>query len=55
MKETNKNKYDMLITPFEGEPYEVTLDTDDIYWSMKQYTRNRAPLTFKILKKHGSS
>lgn len=50
-----KNKYDILITPFDGEPYETSIVTDDIYWSMKQYARNRHPLTFKILKEHGST
>ena len=45
-----KNKYDILITPLDGEPYETSIVTDDIYWSMKQYARNRKPFTYEIVE-----
>jgi len=31
-----------------GDTYEEWISTDDIYWSMKQYQRNRKPLEWKI-------
>ena len=31
-----------------GDTYEEWISTDDIYWSMKQYQRNRKPLEWKV-------
>ena len=31
-----------------GDTYEEWITTDDIFWSMKQYQRNRKPLEWKI-------
>ena len=45
-----KTSYKILITPAEGQPYTITLKTDNIEWSMQQYARNRAPFTFEIIE-----
>mgnify|MGYP000123441822 CR=1 FL=1 len=45
-----KTKYKILITPVDDKPYTITLDTDNIEWSMKQYSRNREPFTYEILE-----
>ena len=31
-----------------GDTYEEWITTDDIFWSMKQYQRNRKPLEWKV-------
>tara|TARA_B100000575_G_C22564294_1_gene358249 strand:+ start:144 stop:362 length:219 start_codon:yes stop_codon:yes gene_type:complete len=43
-------------TPIETEdsiiterPYELELETDRLDWSMEQYQRNRAPLSWKVI------
>tara|TARA_R110002072_G_scaffold6585_3_gene38144 strand:+ start:2550 stop:2714 length:165 start_codon:yes stop_codon:yes gene_type:complete len=49
----NKIKYDIRITPIGEEsipPYIITLETDDLDWSMQQYARNRSPFTFEVDK-----
>ena len=55
-----KTKYLIDITPHPIEtpdsitterPYELELETDDIEWSMEQYQRNRAPLSWSIIAK----
>ncbi len=32
-----------------GESEVITLNTDDLAWSMNQYQRNRQPLTWELL------
>ena len=32
-----------------GESEVITLNTDDLAWSMNQYQRNRLPLTWELL------
>jgi hypothetical protein len=49
-KYTN-NEWTVVITPLEGLPYEIQLDTDDIEWSMKQYQKNRQPLNYEACLK----
>ena len=48
-----KMKYDIQITyaPYSKDNEVVTLETDDIEWTMEQYQRNRKPFTWKIIKK----
>jgi len=45
-----KTKHRIRITPI-GDPdsaYVITLETDDLDWSMQQYARNRDPFTFEV-------
>jgi len=42
-------KYQILITPVEGDEYTVEIETDRLEWSMAQYQRNRDPLSWKVL------
>lgn len=42
------NVWNVVITPQNGDPYEIQIDTEDIEWSMEQYQRNRKPLTYKL-------
>jgi hypothetical protein len=46
-------KYEIEITyaPYSKDNEVVTLETDDIELSMKQYQRNRKNFTWKIIKK----
>ena len=45
-----KKKHLIEITYNEsGESEVVTLNTDDLAWSMNQYQRNRQPLTWELL------
>ena len=45
-----KKEYLVEITYVESEDSEViTLNTDDLAWSMNQYQRNRLPLTWELL------
>ncbi len=45
-----KKKHLIEITYHESENQEViTLNTDDLAWSMNQYQRNRQPLTWELL------
>ena len=45
-----KKKHLIEITYNETKDKEViTLDTDDLAWSMNQYQRNRLPLTWELL------
>lgn len=44
-------KYDILITPVDGQPYTIMLETADLDWSMEQYARNRTPFTYEVRKK----
>ena len=45
-----KKKHLIEITYSETKDKEViTLDTDDLAWSMNQYQRNRLPLTWELL------
>ena len=45
-----KKKHLIEITYNEsGESEVVTLNTDDLAWSMNQYQRNRLPLTWELL------
>ena len=45
-----KKKHLIEITYNETKDKEViTLDTDDLAWSMNQYQRNRQPLTWELL------
>ena len=48
-----KMKYEIEITyaPYSKDNEVVTLDTDDIEWSMNQYQRNRKSFDWKIVKK----
>jgi len=44
-----QSKFILEIKDIEtGEIYEDWITTDDIFWSMKQYQRNRKPLEWKI-------
>ena len=42
------NVWNVVITPLDGKPYEIQIDTEDIEWSMEQYQRNRKPLNYKL-------
>ena len=45
-----KKKHLIEITYSETKDKEViTLDTDDLAWSMNQYQRNRLPFTWELL------
>jgi len=45
-----KKKHLIEITYNEsGESEVITLNTDDLAWSMNQYQRNRLPLTWELL------
>ena len=45
-----KKKHLIEITYNETKDKEViTLDTDDLAWSMNQYQRNRQPLSWELL------
>ena len=45
-----KKKHLVEITYSESKDVEVvTLNTDDLAWSMNQYQRNRLPFTWEIL------
>jgi hypothetical protein len=45
-----KKKHLIEITYNETKDKEViTLDTDDLAWSMNQYQRNRLPFTWELL------
>jgi len=45
-----KKKHLIEITYAESKDVEViTLNTDDLAWSMNQYQRNRLPFTWEIL------
>ena len=45
-----KKKHLIEITYSETKDKEIiTLDTDDLAWSMNQYQRNRQPLTWELL------
>jgi hypothetical protein len=45
-----KKKHLIEITYSESKDVEViTLNTDDLAWSMNQYQRNRLPFTWEIL------
>ena len=44
-----KTKYKILITPVDDKPYTITLDTDNIEWSMSQYARNRGAFSYKVI------
>jgi hypothetical protein len=49
----SKKKYDIRITPVGAEnipPYTITLETDDLDWSMQQYARNRSPFNYQVDK-----
>ena len=45
-----KKEYLVEITYSEsGDSEVITLNTDDLAWSMNQYQRNRLPLTWELL------
>jgi hypothetical protein len=47
-------KYIIKITWFDEskpQPEIITLETDDIVWSMSEYQRNRPPFKWEILNK----
>ena len=45
-----KKEYLLEITYNEsGDTEVITLNTDDLAWSMNQYQRNRLPLTWELL------
>ncbi len=45
-------KYKIQITyaPYSKDNEVVSLETNDIEWTMKQYQRNRQPFTWKIIE-----
>ena len=46
-----KKKHLIEITYNEsGESEVITLNTDDLAWSMNQYQRNRLPFTWELLE-----
>lgn len=50
-----KKKYLVEFTYNNGEKEEVTLTTDNIKWSIEQYTRNRHIINHQILEEGNSS
>ena len=44
-----KKKYIVEFTEQNGEPYEFEFITDDIEFSIEQYSRNRVILSHKII------
>ena len=45
--------YTIKVTPLEEsgqEPYEFKVETPNIKWTMKQYTRNREGVIWEIVK-----
>ena len=50
MTTERKKEYLIEITYSQSNKQEViTLNTDDLAWSMNQYQRNRLPLTWELL------
>jgi|TARA_R110000744_G_scaffold162277_1_gene278887 hypothetical protein len=45
-----KTKYNILIIPIEAKPYTITLETDNLEWSMLQYGRNREAFAYEIIE-----
>lgn len=50
-----KKKYLVEFTYNNGDKEEVTLTTDNIKWSIEQYTRNRHIINHQILEEGNSS
>ena len=50
-----KKKYLVEFTHLSGEVEKVELVTDDIQWSIDQWSRNRAVVSHKILEEGSSN
>ena len=51
METSDKIKYNIRITPIDKKEKEYTIEivTPNLEWSMDQFQRNRAPLSWKVV------